>query len=227
MAGGAKAKAAIVRKQPPPPKSVGTLDGKVVEGSEYANMLAADNNKYAASKAEGTLDGKVVEGSEYANMLAADRAAANNKYAASKAEGFKNGGVVIDSSYYRFLLKGLIDSNHEFRRKLDEEEEASRREYTNLPEDRKELVAPPNFEYAYLVRDLCFERAAAYIDGEQTRQEQFVKTLIIGKGVLFHNGHTWLSIRQVRSTHAKKILLDTMVQIMYKHGEKAYTDWLV
>jgi hypothetical protein len=84
-------------------------------------------------------------------MLAADRAAANNKYAASKAEGFKNGGVVIDSSYYRFLLKGLIDSNHEFRRKLDEEEEASRREYTNLPEDRKELVAPPNFEYAYLL----------------------------------------------------------------------------
>jgi hypothetical protein len=46
VAGGAKAKAAIVRKQPPPPKSVGTLDGKVVEGSEYANMLATDSNKY-------------------------------------------------------------------------------------------------------------------------------------------------------------------------------------
>ena len=60
MAGGAKAKAAIVRKQPPPPKSVGTLDGKVVEGSEYANMLAADNNKYAASKAEGFKNGRVV-----------------------------------------------------------------------------------------------------------------------------------------------------------------------
>jgi hypothetical protein len=71
-------------------------------------MLAADNNKYAAFKAEGTLDGEVVEGSEYANMLAADRAAANNKYADSKAEGFKNGGVVIDSSYYRLLLKGPI-----------------------------------------------------------------------------------------------------------------------
>ena len=49
-------------------KEEGTFNGEIVEGSNYANILASTKNSYAAMKEEGTLHGEIVEGSNYANL---------------------------------------------------------------------------------------------------------------------------------------------------------------
>ena len=85
-------------------------------------------------KEEGTLHGEKIEGSKYANFLASRNDSRNDSYAAMKEEGIKNGRVVLNSSYHRFLEKKLVDTNDKLRRKLEEEEKASWREYNNLTE---------------------------------------------------------------------------------------------